>query len=103
MSKFKFTGTQGPWLRSGNMITDKLGKRIGVASRCDPKSNIANRFVESEKAYPNATLMSQSPDMLKFIMEIYDGLCDKSKLSVWEQSVKLQAETILKHVCNTKL
>lgn len=50
----------------------------------------------------NAILIAAAPDMYNMLLEVVDGLEDKSTLSMWEQSVKHSAQQLLDRITNQK-
>lgn len=92
--------TSGKWkIRKG---TESNGG--GAFSISDSENwNIATIWngKDVNQTKPNAKLISQSPNMLRFIIETKEALTDKKKsqkLSIFEGSQLLECKTILKAI-----
>ena len=48
----------------------------------------------------NTKLIATSPEMFDYIRQVYEALCDKSNLSIWELAQKEGAEKLLKKICD---
>lgn len=94
MSKFIFKGTPGPW---------KIDKSIAYIFIGDKGNRVCmvNHLEDSNPDHTaNAAAIAEVPNMLELLADIVHGLNDRSKLSLWDQSVKQAAEEILHRIEN---
>lgn len=92
MSKFIFKGTPGPW---------KIEKSIAYIFIGDGGNRVCMiNHLEGANPYheANTKLIAEAPNMFELLADIVHGLNDRSKLSLWDQSVKQAAEEILNRI-----